>query len=114
MSAHTLKHTSISWLVQAGHSFERIAKTVREADVWAVQLGVFASEETAVAELASAALSDVAGLGAAGREITETELSGAPVYRARLTGFDKSAARAACNALKSRGRPCLPVAAPEG
>ena len=26
VSAHTLKHTSISWLVQAGHSFECIAK----------------------------------------------------------------------------------------
>lgn len=78
---------------------------------WAVQLGVFANEETAVAELASAALSDVDGLNNAGREITETELSGASVYRARLTGFDRASARAACNALKSRGQPCLPVVA---
>lgn len=26
VSAHTLKHTSITWLVEAGHSFEMIAK----------------------------------------------------------------------------------------
>ena len=78
---------------------------------WAVQLGVFAKEETAIAELASAALSDVGGLARAGREITETELAGEQVFRARLTGFDKDAARSACAALKSRGKPCLPVSA---
>ncbi len=81
---------------------------------WAVQLGVFANQETAIAELTSAALSDVDGLSSAGQEITEATLSGAAVYRARLTGFDKSRARSVCNELKSRGQPCLPVAAPQG
>ena len=81
---------------------------------WAVQLGVFAREETAIAELASAALSDVDGLKQAGREVTAAKLSGEEVYRARLTGFDKAAARAACNELKSRGQACLPVQAPQG
>lgn len=79
---------------------------------WAVQLGVFADEATAIAELTSAALSDVDGLSSARQEITQATLSGASVYRARLTGFDKSRARSVCNELKSRGQPCLPVSAP--
>ena len=93
--------------------FARTAADLRDAETWAVQLGVFANEETAVAELASAALSDIDGLKEAGREIRETRLSGEAVYRARLTGFDRTGARAACNALKSRGQPCLPVASPQ-
>lgn len=79
---------------------------------WAVQLGVFSREETAIAELTSAALSDVNGLNSAGREIRRTTLSGASVFRARLTGFDQHAAEDACDALKARGMPCLPVKTP--
>lgn len=93
-------------------TFQRVP--AGDAGDWAVQLGVFAKEETAIAELASAALSDVDGLRQAGREVTAAKLSGEDVYRARLTGFDKAAARAACNELKSRGQACLPVQAPQG
>ncbi|MEM7547749.1 MAG: serine hydrolase [Pseudomonadota bacterium] len=78
---------------------------------WAVQLGVFRNKETAIAELASAALSDVSGVGYAGREISEMTLSGGQAYRARLTGFDERSAQSVCDSLKSRGQPCLPVAA---
>ncbi|MEO0363626.1 MAG: hypothetical protein AAF322_21055, partial [Pseudomonadota bacterium] len=74
---------------------------------------VFSREETAIAELTSAALSDVRGLDSAGREVRETTLSGASVYRARLTGFDQQAAESACDALKARGMPCLPVKTPQ-
>ena len=77
---------------------------------WAVQLGVFAREETAIAELASAALSDINGLQTAGRDVSETKVSGKQVWQAQLTGFDRSAAETACQALKARGRECFTVA----
>lgn len=74
---------------------------------WAVQLGVFSREEIAIAELASAALSDISGLDRAGREIEPTKVSGQKVWRAQLTGFDRSAAETACTALKARGKECF-------
>ena len=77
---------------------------------WAVQLGVFAREETAIAELASAALSDISGLNTAGRDVLETELSGRQAWQAQLTGFDRASAENACNALKARGKECFTVA----
>lgn len=77
---------------------------------WAVQLGVFAREETAIAELASAALSDISGLNTAGRDILETEISGQQAWQAQLTGFDRDSAESACKALKARGRECFTVA----
>lgn len=77
---------------------------------WAVQLGVFAREETAIAELASAALSDISGLDRAGRDIEPTRLSGRKAYRAQLTGFNRSSAETTCKALKARGKDCLTVA----
>ncbi|MFV0474477.1 MAG: hypothetical protein ACK5MQ_09785, partial [Pikeienuella sp.] len=80
---------------------------------WAVQLGVFAREETAIAELASAALGDIDGLDNAGRRIDEMRLSGRTAYRARLTGFDRPAALAACVALRDHGRECEPVSGGE-
>ena len=78
---------------------------------WAVQLGVFAKEETAIAELASAALSNINGLDTAGREISATRLSntGKDAFRAQLTGFDEAAALRACEAIKARGGDCLPI-----
>ena len=77
---------------------------------WAVQLGVFAREETAIAELASAALSDIRGLNTAGRDILETEVSGQQAWQAQLTGFDRVSAENACKALKARGKECFTVA----
>lgn len=77
---------------------------------WAVQLGVFSREETAIAELASAALSDISGLERAGRDVEPTSLSGRRAWRAQLTGFDRTSAETACNALKARGKECLTVA----
>ncbi len=74
---------------------------------WAVQLGVFSREETAIAELASAALSDISGLQSAGRDIEPTELSGRQAWRAQLTGFDRRSAESACTALKARGKECF-------
>lgn len=74
---------------------------------WAVQLGVFSREEVAIAELASAALSDISGLDRAGREIEPTKISGQKVWRAQLTGFDRTGAEIACSALKARGKECF-------
>lgn len=74
---------------------------------WAVQLGVFSREEIAIAELASAALSDIGGLDRAGRDIEPTKVSGQKVWRAQLTGFDRRSAETACNALKARGKECF-------
>ncbi len=74
---------------------------------WAVQLGVFSREEIAIAELASAALSDISGLERAGREIEPTKVSGQKVWRAQLTGFDRTGAESACSALKARGKECF-------
>lgn len=77
---------------------------------WAVQLGVFTHKENAIAELASATMGDVSGLERAGREVDAFTLSGRPAYRARLTGFDRTTALAACAAIRGHGKDCLPVA----
>ena len=77
---------------------------------WVVQLGVFAREETAIAELASAALSDISGLNTAGRDVLETELSGKRAWQAQLTGFDRATAETACKALRDRGKECFTIA----
>ncbi|WP_340107869.1 serine hydrolase [Pikeienuella sp. HZG-20] len=90
-------------------SDERAALTSEPVD-WAVQLGVFSHEETAIAELASAALGDIGGLESAGREVDAFTLSGRPAYRARLTGFDRPTALAACAAIQGHGGDCLTVA----
>ncbi|MEM7269085.1 MAG: serine hydrolase [Pseudomonadota bacterium] len=74
---------------------------------WIVQLGVFKNEETAIAELASAALSDIQGLNSAGRAVEQTQLAGRAAYRAALTGFDRDAARSACRLIKAKGGDCL-------
>ncbi|MFN3262546.1 MAG: D-alanyl-D-alanine carboxypeptidase family protein [Pikeienuella sp.] len=75
---------------------------------WSVQLGIFAKEETAIAELASAALG-VRGLAAAGRDVDQFTLSGRPAWRAQLTGFDRPGALAACAAIQAQGKDCVPV-----
>lgn len=77
---------------------------------WAVQLGVFSDRETAIAELASAALGPFEKVSSAGREVSALKLSGGEAYRARLTGFDRASAQSICNSLKSQGKDCLPVA----
>ncbi|MGB0505584.1 MAG: serine hydrolase [Pikeienuella sp.] len=91
---------------------KRPTKTAQStpAPAWSVQLGVFRNEDTAVAELAAVALSDISGLEAAGRTVEETRLAGVTAWRARLTGFDKSGANTACAAIRTRGKDCLPVA----
>lgn len=86
------------------------ARSKARSDRWAVQIGVYPKQEAAVAELAAAALSNVDGLERAGRQVAELTLSGRPAYRARLTGFDQVGALSACEALKTRGRDCLPIA----
>ena len=90
----------------------RTASAARPSDdrSWSVQIGVFANEEIAIAELASAALSDISGLRNAGREVEETQLRSGSYYRARLTGLEAEHAKKACTALKSRGKDCLAVA----
>lgn len=79
-------------------------------DEWALQLGVFAREETAIAELASAALRDIDGLSGARPVVGRTEVSGRNLFRARFTGLDRAEAQAACAELKSKGRDCLAIA----
>ncbi len=86
---------------------EKPASDKQALSGWAVQLGVFAREETAIAELASVALSDINGLQSAGRDVLETELSGQQAWRAQLTGFDQSGAKTACTALRARGKECF-------
>ena len=84
------------------------APSEKQADAgWAVQLGLFSREETAIAELTSAALSDINGLDRAGRDVLPAELSGQKVWRAQLTGFDQPGAESACQALRAKGRECL-------
>ncbi|MGB0853459.1 MAG: serine hydrolase [Pikeienuella sp.] len=90
---------------------QRVAEAkLTDAEAWSVQIGVFANREVAIAELASAALSDISGLQTAGREVEQTQLRSGRYYRARLTGLEAEKAKSACEALKNRGRDCLAVA----
>lgn len=90
---------------------KRVAEArLTDEEAWSVQIGVFANEEIAIAELASAALSDISGLDSAGREVEETKLRSGQYYRARLTGLEADKAKSACKALKNRGKDCLAVA----
>ncbi len=77
---------------------------------WAVQLGVFSDRETAIAELASAALGPFTAASRAGREVSTLKLSSGAAYRARLTGLDRTSAQTMCKELKSKGKECLPIA----
>ena len=85
-------------------------KVLSDAEAWSIQIGVFANEEIAIAELASAALSDISGLRTAGREVEETQLRSGQYYRARLTGLEPDKAKRACKEMKNKGRDCLAVA----
>ncbi len=77
---------------------------------WSVQVGVFRDKESAVAELASAALG-IRGLSSAGREVDRFSLRGRPAYRAKLTGLDRAEALSACAAIEAKGKDCLALVA---
>ena len=87
-----------------------VEASLTDAEAWSVQIGVFANREIAIAELASAALSDISGLRSAGREVEQTQLRSGSYFRARLTGLEADKAKSACKALKNRGKDCLAVA----
>lgn len=91
-------------------STSTVEATLTDAEAWSIQIGVFANEEIAIAELASAALSDISGLRSAGREVEETQLRSGQYYRARLTGLEPAKAKSACKEMKNKGRDCLAVA----
>ncbi len=76
---------------------------------WAVQLGAYAEREIAVARLAAAAFGAMPQLAEAGREIHIDGITGAEIYRARLTGLDRDTARRACALLVGEGRNCVPI-----
>jgi D-alanyl-D-alanine carboxypeptidase len=89
---------------------QAVEALLTDAEAWSIQIGVFANQEIAIAELASAALSDISGLRSAGREVEERQLRSGQFYRARLTGLEPAKAKSACKELKNKGKDCLAVA----
>ncbi|WP_245730915.1 D-alanyl-D-alanine carboxypeptidase family protein [Rubrimonas cliftonensis] len=77
---------------------------------WTLTLGAFPARETAIAELAAAALGEMPALARAGREIDVATGASGALYRARLTGLDRETADAACARLIRDGGRCEAVA----
>ncbi len=76
---------------------------------WGIQVGAFQSFAAAQARASAAA--GAAGQLLAGHQVSvvSTEARGEYLFRARLTGLDESAARAACTLLRGEDFECLPV-----
>jgi len=80
---------------------------------WAVQIGVFASETLAQAQLAAFARRGVDIVGQAQKLVIPfASLSGHTLYRARLGLFDEEEARDICKRMAQRGQACV-VAPPQ-
>ena len=78
---------------------------------WAVQIGVFASETLAQAQLAVFARRSVDVLGQAERYVIPYNIGGRTLYRARFGLFAENEARDICKRITRRGHTC--IAAPE-
>jgi len=89
----------------------RAASAPSEAGDWAVQLGVFRSQASAVASLNAVSLAEFPMLASARSAIDQGRTkSGKPLYKVRYRGLDESGARAACKAVKSSGGDCMAMA----
>jgi hypothetical protein len=77
-----------------------------QGENWTVRLGAFPDAETAVAELASAALGAMPELAEAGREVAIADAGGASLFQARLTGLSPEVAKTACIRIRHAGGAC--------
>ncbi|WP_439575480.1 serine hydrolase [Phreatobacter sp.] len=85
------------------------ADTTRRRGEWSIQIGAFPTEQAAVATLREARETGVRQLGAADPYTETVEARGMTLVRARFAGFDRTAADAACRALKSRDFDCMVI-----
>jgi len=77
---------------------------------WAIQVGAYGSQAAALARLESVAMMGVHEFVASARPVAEPlERGGSRLWRARYSGLDADAARAACARLEARGEPCFAV-----
>jgi len=76
---------------------------------WAVQIGVFASETLAQAQLAVLAKRSVDVLGQAERIVIPYTTGGRTLYRARFGLFAENEARDICKTISRRGHRCVPA-----
>ncbi len=80
---------------------------------WAVELGRFEDEATAVARVAEVRLGHVETLADAAPEIDVIRgRTGASLYRVRFTGLEPEYAAEACQTLQASGRACVAMATP--
>lgn len=78
---------------------------------WAVQLGAFFDEASAVASLKRVELADLPMLATAESVIAAERTSkGRPIYKVRYRGLDEGRARAACAVIEEKGGDCLEMA----
>ncbi|PTM57352.1 D-alanyl-D-alanine carboxypeptidase [Phreatobacter oligotrophus] len=81
----------------------------RRRGEWSIQLGAFPTESAAQETLQEAREATGRQLGSADPYTEKVEARGMTLVRARFAGFDRSAADAACRALKSKDFDCIPV-----
>lgn len=81
----------------------------RRRGEWSIQIGAFPTREAAMATLQEARETGVRQLGTADPYTETVEARGMTLVRARFAGFDRTAADAACRALKSRDFDCMVV-----
>ena len=87
---------------------EEVVKREGVVKRWAVQIGVFASETLAQAQLAAFARRGVDIVGQAQRLVIPfPSLSGHTLYRARLGLFAEDEARDICKRMTQRGQACI-------
>jgi D-alanyl-D-alanine carboxypeptidase len=76
---------------------------------WGIQVGAYASAESASRALVFAESLLPPAFHAAVALVIEVQDLGAPLYRARYVGVDRTAATQACAVLDARGQPCAVV-----
>lgn len=77
---------------------------------WSIQIGAYAARGAGEQALATIRQSLGDGYARAVPVLLPVGTSGGTLFRARLTGLDEAAARAACARLSHLGRSCLPIA----
>jgi D-alanyl-D-alanine carboxypeptidase len=88
-------------------SYDRVATTVSPGD-WSIQIGAFADQTQARAQLASYAEKSMDVLGQAARVVAPFKsVDGQTLYRARFGPFAEREARDVCARLTSRGQTCF-------
>ena len=85
-----------------------LSRVVEDEPRWIVQIGAFANEEAATAQLAITAERSMDVLGQAERLVTPfTGEGGRTLYRARFGLFGEGEARAVCQRMMTRGETCF-------